>query len=851
MMRLPMSLAAAVVVVLTACSSPPPPPPGCANDNAFACGATCQVCEAPTNGQATCSGGSCGFSCDQGYYESSGACLQCEQDNPLACGATCQVCEAPANAAASCQEGTCGFTCNAGYVACTGGCCKVQVVAAGGNHTCVLTDAGGVRCWGKNDYGQLGIDTAIPGVNQDSPVDVPSLTSGVAALAAGQNHTCAVLAAGGVKCWGRNNYGQLGNGATIPGTSQGVPVDVTGVGTIQLDGSVKPIAAGADHTCVILASGTLQCWGRGTTGQLGNAASLDSSTPVAVSGLTSVKQVDGGGGTASGHTCAVVSGGTVSCWGQNASGQLGKAGGGTYNTPQAVSGLTGVAEVALGSAHTCARLSGGTVQCFGFGASGQLGNGGTTSTATPTAVSNVTGASSIAAGQTHACVASSAGVKCWGQNGSGQLGNGAYGTTEATPVSVAGISTAAVLFLGDSHSCAITASAFFCWGLNQYGQVGDGGSDVRLAPATVSGLVASRVSGGLTHTCALTSGGAARCWGRNSAGQLGTLLGTDEVTPAQVSGLTSGAGWIAAGGDVTAAEPVPSHSCAVDASGAAKCWGDGTSGQLGNVVDGSAAPVQVTGITSGATAVATGGRHSCAIVSGAAKCWGRNVNGQLGNGLSGNDTNSPVQVTGLDTGVTSIVAGNDHTCAVKGGALSCWGNNTNGQVGNNSVQTTISSPAGVTDAGANVTSVAAGLSHTCAIVGGVVKCWGWNNYYQLGDGTNVDRSVPVSVSGLGSGTPTEVATGAYHSCAVLGGAVKCWGQNNYGQLGDGTTQLRTTPVGVSGLASGVMAISSGANHTCALLTDGAIRCWGYNRYGQIGDGGAGIRPKPVVVVPGT
>lgn len=356
------------------------------------------------------------------------------------------------------------------------------------------------------------------------------------------------------------------------------------------------------------------------------------------------------------------------------------------------------------------------------------------------------------------------------------------------------------------------------------------------------------ISAGGMHTCALTMGGGVKCWGDNHNGQLGDGSISNRLTPVDVSGLTSGVTAIASG---------VGRTCALTTAGGVKCWGENSSGRPGE--GSSIVPVDVPDL-SGVTAIATGSAHTCALTGGGGvKCWGLNDVGQLGDG-SVSSRMSPVDVSGLTSGVTEIAAGSSgepHTCALTTeGGVKCWGGNYAGQLGNVSSDTCYSSfpcsltPVDVSGLTSGVTAIAAGSGYTCALTaGGGVKCWGTNYFGQLGDGSiSSGHMSPVDVSGLTSGV-TAVAAGYDHACAITtGGGAKCWGYNNNGQLGDGSISNRTTPVDVSGLTSGVTAIAAGGSHTCAIILGSRIKCWGGNASGELGDGSTSSRLTPVDVL---
>ena len=337
--------------------------------------------------------------------------------------------------------------------------------------------------------------------------------------------------------------------------------------------------------------------------------------------------------------------------------------------------------------------------------------------------------------------------------------------------------TATRISTGGYHACAITPKERLkCWGENSNGQLGVGAAvDEAYKPMLVPNLKnVKKIEGGGSHTCAILKGGKLKCWGYNSNGQVGDGSTDDRYTPKQVVGMKSGVKQVSAG---------EYHTCAVKTNGKAKCWGYNGYGELGDrTTDDSPTPVLVKG-SENFSNISAGYSYTCATINEKAKCWGYNGDGELGDGTN-DDRNRPTQVLGLDKKVKKVVAGYYTTCAiVRDGRVKCWGENAVGEVGTGVSGNEYNTPQNVVGMDSGVTNVDPDYYFTCATKDGKAKCWGDNDYYQIGNGTTDDSDVRKQVSGLTKNVKT-VDTGYYTGCALLeNGAAKCWGWNGEGEVG--------------------------------------------------------------------
>ncbi len=549
-------------------------------------------------------------------------------------------------------------------------------------------------------------------------------------------------------------------------------------------------------------------------------------------------------------SCGLRSDGTVWCWGDNGSGQLGIGNVIAKSSPIQVGAGTQWISVSTSGQHTCGVLStgagNGTIYCWGKNESGQVGNGGTvTPQLAPVLVSGgftnwiaVAAGGSIGSGASHTCGIRSTGagngtLYCWGSNGSGELGTGTT-TASSSPVQVGVLTNWNRVSAGSLHSCGTLVSGkLYCWGDNTLGQVGMGGVvtpqknpvQESSGSTTWNGLSAAADA---SHSCATQTGGTLWCWGTNADGEAG--IGsqvTPQTSPVQVGIATT---WR----NVSAGR---TDACATRTDNTLWCWGKNDAGQLGigSLVTPQTGPVQVGALTVW-SAAAAGSVHACAVRTGggAVWCWGGGSFGQIGIGQF-EDSNATVAV-GVNTTWANATAGSRHSCGTRGdGTLWCWGRNDNGQIGVGNVTNPQPTPIQVGVA-TTWSTVAAGTAHTCGTrTDGTLWCWGNNNAGQLGLGSTSQQTSPVQVGNLT--TWKRVAAGDSHTCATkTDGTLWCWGSNVDGQIGIGnTTTPQTSPVQV-GTATAWKTFGAGNLHTCATKTDGTLWCWGDNTSGEIGIG---------------
>ena len=672
-------------------------------------------------------------------------------------------------------------------------------VAAGSSHTCALQQTGEIACWGNNEHGQLG-----NGTNDDSEVPVPvtGIDDATAIAAGGElansGHSCALHRTGSISCWGNNTAGQLGNGQSNDGESSSAPVQVAGVD------DATAIAAGEAHTCALQEGGTVSCWGSNAWGELGNGQIIQNSenstsdTPVQVVGIDDATAITAGFD----HSCALHEDGTVSCWGRNDWGQLAADRADTLNissVPVQIEGIDDATAIAAGVAFSCALHEDGDVSCWGRNNSNQLGSDITDRYSAPVAVPDITDATAITAGSEHSCVLREDGtISCWGSNDWGQLGNGTTNQT-TLPVRVSLIADAAAITAGSAHSCALLqAGTISCWGNNNDGQLGDGTNNNYAVPVEVIGFPPARAEETAATALPRT-----------------TTTAIAETAAAPTTDLPTTTALTAEAAPTTAPPTTTPPTTTTTSAPTTTTTTTTTTAPPPTTAAPTTSPPPTTAPP--AAAAQTAPPPSTAPPP------------------TQPPTTAPPPPTTLPANrAAAISAGREHSCALhRTGTISCWGSNTYRQLGDGTRQDS-SVPVQVTGT-TDATAITAGRLHSCALhQNGTMSCWGNNQLGQLGNGTARTSSVPVQVTGITDAT--AITAGGSYSCALRqNGTISCWGYNRQGQLGDGTRSNSVIPVQVAGITDAT-AITAGTDHSCALHQDGTISCWGSNDDGQLGNG---------------
>ncbi|REE99718.1 alpha-tubulin suppressor-like RCC1 family protein [Thermomonospora umbrina] len=796
----------------------------------------------------------------------------------------------------------------------------VTTVAAAGNFSMALKSDGSVWTWGDNTHGQLGIGNTVM---RPSPVQVPGITNAVQIAAGEGGHALAVLADGTVRAWGRNSSGQLGDGTT---TNRTTPVTVTGLTGVATH--FGAISGGELQSMAVLTDGTVKAWGSGLEGRLGNGGT-GSVTATTVPGLTNVSHVSNG----LAHGLARLTDGTIKAWGRNSSGQVGDGTTTTRTTPVTVPGLTGGFWVTAGDNHSVAEVTdiyGNLVgRAWGANADGQLGDGTTTPRVAPVSMTWSAGESSarttVAGGRHTYTVLGVIGLNSTGQLGQGDyinrlklarmvfwynrfnachedLGNrpapggrlrylseminvpchhgraashgtqvaGIIGSRDDNQAGLAGIAPNAEMQVGldddlveavqnsspgDVMSLSIgwsSSGKHYPWELNSFDY------DL-IVTATANGVTVVQAAGNGDNDLDDPNDSLAKTlMDRPDSGAI--IVGAGE--PPSVNGSNClGAGRPAA--RTAIAKPVTwwgsTHGSRVNVQGYGMCVATTGLPNAKGLTPSETDPNKMyTGTfngTSSATPIVAG---AVAALQGAAKQSGhvlpvetvRTILQRTGTPQPAGDTHHIGPLPNLRAAIAflhgGVAAGTVHTLGVKNdGTVWAAGRNSDGQLGDGTT-TWRNAPVnveGLTGVLRTPGSVAGGDAHSVAVkADGTVWAWGQNSAGQLGDGTTTGRTTPVQVAGL-TGVVAVAAGGDFSLALKSDGTVWGWGGNGSGQLGDGTTTGRTTPVQATGL-TGVVSLAARGQRVMAVRSDGTVRAWGA---GPLGNGATAGSSTPVTV----
>ena len=685
--------------------------------------------------------------------------------------------------------------------------CTPSVVAleAEGGRTCSILANGEVWCWGNNLLGELGQDGIT---SNSSPEKVENLPHPAVQLGLGIYHTCVLTEAGEVYCWGID-LNTLDETLPTPRKVEPLPTDIA------------QLSSGSLHNCVLTSNRAVYCWGNNHGGVLGVNETMQPAHPVKVEGLPAhISKLIGGPA----NTCALTIDEELWCWGAN-------------NPPKplfstdantAIPRPTLVSidddrlrpdTLTLSAQTACALSRDGEVFCKGrdllarqpaIDQSKFVKVEGLPKDITTLDIDLFT-----------ACALSkSEGLICWGiLPGEPQ---DAFRFHLPTRVEDAREPIEHIT-LSLTHGCVLYATGnVACWGSNEWGQLGDHSQLYSARPHAIPLLApnVTKLSAGANFTCSLHSNNNVNCWGSTAETILQNNTLEESVTPFALDASAS----------IHSIEVGAHHACALTFDGDVYCWGNNERGQLGDDTTlPRTSPRKVLGLNERVVQLSAGKDHTCGVTAqGSILCWGAQ--------LQHDETPPPYRISGLSSHPIQLTSGDHHACALlQNNDVMCWGSNRFDQIDASIPETKVSTPLEKTGFSSGIASLSAGGNHTCAVLfNGSIQCWGNNQDGQLGGGNTTPNDELVTTPPANGFVYTQVSANIAHTCAVRSdGTIWCWGNNKKGRFRAPSSEIITPPTQIMTERS-AKHVAAGEAHTCALFEDGLVKCWGENSQGQQG-----------------
>ena len=667
---------------------------------------------------------------------------------------------------------------------------------------------------------------------------------------------------------------------TITGLTRGLTylfrvsaINTEGSGPFTLFGQPntwRAVATGNFHTCAIRTTGTLWCWGSNSFGQLGSGTTVDIQSPTQIGDENDWVSLSAD----QNYVCAIKTNGTLWCWGSNANGHLGDGTTATRLSPNQVGTSTSWREVSVGDIHTCAIQSDDSMWCWGNNTVGQVGDGTTSTRLSPVQIAGSNWKSVSSGGSFTCATKNDTSLWCWGTNNSGQVGDGTT-STRFSPVQITGSNWNQVSTAGASSCATKNDLSLWCWGNNSYRQLGDNTTTTRFSPVQLSGSNWINVEVGNLEACATSSNGEIWCWGNNASGIVAD--GTTTPRPAPTS--------TAAGFQWMKLSMIDTHACGISTNASLYCWGENSSWQIGDETNqGRLSPTAVKTSVIGVIPAVAPSAPSIGFASKTSTTVtvivtpGDNGGQQIADytiQYSTDGTNWTTFNDGVSTStsitVTDLTRGTPHqfrvaqTTAEGTSPYSAALTNiipavtpaapTNIAVTSKTATTLTIAWTAPDDGGHPITDYtiqtsANGTTWTTFVDGVSTATTATITSLTRGAGYFI-RVRAINTEGTGANGDsatnwTNISAGDAHSCGLRSdGSLWCWGDNSFGQLGDGTTTSRTTPTRIGTTTNWTNISAGGARRTCGIQSDNTLWCWGHNDYGQLGDGTTSTTPTRI------